>query len=213
MIEVDRERVALVEDFIDANPDEFSIIKYMEENHLFEGRLDKGDSINSKCPFHEDMNPSFFVSVSRNKYNCFSCGKQGGYVRFVTSCINEIDKMEMSYYDVLDEVLKKHIGMRNMLGFCTIFKSVHHLPSGYTRPIYNIRKENIPYSYSELYNFMQERGYCSEPQIVYAILSMQQGRNPNKILQSLHEDGKMKEVIKGKEIDIMNLLSDDDEGD
>ena len=35
------------------------------------------------CPFHEDKNPSFYVSPSKNICHCFVCGKGGNPISFV----------------------------------------------------------------------------------------------------------------------------------
>ncbi|HPF08436.1 MAG TPA: DNA primase, partial [Candidatus Cloacimonadota bacterium] len=41
------------------------------------------------CPFHNDTNPSFYVSQPKQIYKCFACGKAGNVITFV----QEYDKL------------------------------------------------------------------------------------------------------------------------
>ena len=45
----------------------------------------KKSGVNYKglCPFHEDKNPSFYVSPTKNICHCFVCGKGGNPISFV----------------------------------------------------------------------------------------------------------------------------------
>ncbi len=42
-----------------------------------------GKSFFGLCPFHNDKNPSFSVTPSKNEWHCFGCGKGGDVIRFV----------------------------------------------------------------------------------------------------------------------------------
>ncbi|OYD26690.1 DNA primase catalytic core [Mycoplasma testudineum] len=45
--------------------------------------VSKGGSHIGLCPFHTDSNPSFSVKDSIGIFNCFSCNKKGGIIKFV----------------------------------------------------------------------------------------------------------------------------------
>ena len=44
----------------------------------------KGKEFAGLCPFHDDKNPSMFVSPAKQIYKCFSCGAGGDVFTFVT---------------------------------------------------------------------------------------------------------------------------------
>lgn len=54
------------------------------------------------CPFHEDRNPSFYVSPAKNICKCFSCGEGGTPIHFV------MKHEQMTYYEALKYLAKKY---------------------------------------------------------------------------------------------------------
>ncbi|RKY01835.1 DNA primase, partial [Candidatus Poribacteria bacterium] len=42
-----------------------------------------GKSYRGLCPFHNDRNPSFFVSPDKQLFYCFGCGVGGTVIHFV----------------------------------------------------------------------------------------------------------------------------------
>lgn len=54
------------------------------------------------CPFHEDRNPSFYVSPGKQIYKCFSCGVSGDVFKFVM----ELDKI--GFADTVVELARRY---------------------------------------------------------------------------------------------------------
>ncbi|MDR1436920.1 MAG: DNA primase, partial [Candidatus Symbiothrix sp.] len=54
------------------------------------------------CPFHEDRSPSFYVSPSKNRCKCFSCGEGGTPIHFV------MKHEQLSYPEALKFLAKKY---------------------------------------------------------------------------------------------------------
>ncbi len=62
----------------------------------------RGSSLLGLCPFHNEKTPSFNVSVSRNIYKCFGCGKGGNALNFM------MEAQQMSYVEALKYLAKKY---------------------------------------------------------------------------------------------------------
>ena len=45
--------------------------------------IKKGKNYVSKCPFHDDTNPSMSISPERKMFKCFVCGTGGSAISFV----------------------------------------------------------------------------------------------------------------------------------
>ena len=61
-----------------------------------------GTNYKGLCPFHDDRNPSFMVSPSKNICKCFVCGKGGTPVGFL------MEHEQMTYPDALRWLAKKY---------------------------------------------------------------------------------------------------------
>ena len=62
----------------------------------------RGSSLLGLCPFHNEKTPSFNVSVSRNIYKCFGCGKGGNALNFM------MEAQQMTYVEALKYLAKKY---------------------------------------------------------------------------------------------------------
>ncbi len=54
------------------------------------------------CPFHDDRNPSFYVSPSKNICKCFSCGEGGSPIHFI------MKHETLNYYEALKYLARKY---------------------------------------------------------------------------------------------------------
>ena len=62
----------------------------------------KGSNYKGCCPFHNDSNPSFYVSTVKEVWKCFSCGKGGhGAVSYL------MEKEGMTYMEALRSLAKR----------------------------------------------------------------------------------------------------------
>lgn len=62
----------------------------------------KGVDYVGSCPFHDEKTPSFTVSVSKNIYKCFGCGKSGDGITFL------MEHEKLSYADSIKWVANKN---------------------------------------------------------------------------------------------------------
>lgn len=54
------------------------------------------------CPFHEDNNPSLYVSPAKNIFKCFACGEGGAPIHFI------MKHEQLSYLEALKYLAKKY---------------------------------------------------------------------------------------------------------
>ena len=61
--------------------DKTSIVEYIEKN--WAPLKKSGSNFLTRCPFHDDTNPSMSVNDSKGLYHCFSCKAGGNLITFV----------------------------------------------------------------------------------------------------------------------------------
>jgi hypothetical protein len=83
----------------------------------------QGDSkIKASCVFDDaDAVPSFFVDFSKNIYHCFSCGRAGGYIKFVRDYLFVHDGIKLSYTQTIERILTDNPDIQNATGVTTIY--------------------------------------------------------------------------------------------
>lgn len=62
----------------------------------------RGQNYIGLCPFHQDRNPSFYVSPSKNICKCFSCGEGGSPLNFI------MKHEQLSWVDAIRYLAKKY---------------------------------------------------------------------------------------------------------
>lgn len=62
----------------------------------------RGVNLVGLCPFHEDRNPSFYVSPTKNICKCFACGEGGSPIHFI------MKHEQLSYYEALKYLARKY---------------------------------------------------------------------------------------------------------
>jgi DNA primase len=62
----------------------------------------RGVNLVGLCPFHEDRNPSFYVSPAKNICKCFACGEGGPPIHFI------MKHEQLSYYEALKYLARKY---------------------------------------------------------------------------------------------------------
>lgn len=77
------------------------------------------------CPFHgNDEDPSLGVTRDGHGFNCFGCGRKGGYIKFRMYWEQIVNGRPVSYNDIIEEILHERVDLCSELGFTTIFSSI-----------------------------------------------------------------------------------------
>ncbi|MEG1582699.1 MAG: CHC2 zinc finger domain-containing protein, partial [Cetobacterium sp.] len=61
-----------------------------------------GANYKGLCPFHQDSNPSFVVSPSKNICKCFVCGAGGNPIKFYS------EYKKISFVEAVEDLAKKY---------------------------------------------------------------------------------------------------------
>ncbi|MEK7453147.1 MAG: DNA primase [Patescibacteria group bacterium] len=114
-----------------------------------------GSSFRAICPFHNEHSPSFFVSSSKQIFNCFGCGKGGDIFKFV---------MEMEGIEFVDalRILAKQAGVE--------LKKVNKEEQSEKSILQDISVDAARYFYKNLHSvegesalkYLEERGILKE---------------------------------------------------
>jgi DNA primase len=160
----------------------------------------EGNNYKAVCPFHPDRNPSLYVSPAKKIWKCFGCGKGGDVIKFVA------EYEGISYYQASIKLAEKY-GIE-------IPKDIINIKSEFEKYVYALNRVKEFYK-KALPNFKKARDYLIKERKLstYSIEEFEIGYAPNdnsliefakkeNILDLLIELGHIKEVEKGKYIDL-----------
>ena len=97
--------------------------------------IKSGREITSLCPFHKEQNRSFAVNLDTGKYKCFSCGKEGNYINFISELENILTA------DAYKKILKEN-GMykeNSNIPFLEKYARDKKLPMEYLTKIFDLK--------------------------------------------------------------------------
>lgn len=187
--QVNKEYLNKVRDYIRNDKATYTFEKFFKDNNLLEGSIDNGNEIKIKCPFHTDETPSLGVNKVKKVYNCFSCGRGGDYVNFLKEYKKEIEGYNISFYRLLDNILKSDAVMRGILGINSIYiqqlavKDFNNFKK--RKPNLIKDKKYEPTTFIELYKSIKKLN-LTEEQLIETVYQAQLGWTPIQIWKNLH---------------------------
>lgn len=116
------------------------------------------------CPFHDDVNPSVIIDLSKGRWYCFGCGKSGDARKFVS-------EMERKYHNSND--------LESAIKFNKILKSKKCSDIKISRAIKHYKRPNKKALYIEAYDY-------------YHCLSKIDWRAPSEVEEINHSRSYMK---------------------
>ncbi|UDG83139.1 DNA primase [Candidatus Vallotia lariciata] len=99
-----------------------------------------GANFSGLCPFHNEKNPSFTISPTKQFYHCFGCGVHGTVISFLMqyqglTFPKAVDELAQSIgFAVPHETTPEEYSVRNLLGL----ENSGNLPSTSPRPTYTL---------------------------------------------------------------------------
>jgi len=150
--------------------DKTSIVEYIEKN--WAPLKKSGSNFLTRCPFHDDTNPSMSVNDSKGLYHCFSCKAGGNLITFVKEFKN------LNSSEAIDEIcdffnIKIKISKTNFkedLSFKNdLYKINEHISKLYNEFLLKSKNSKDALAY------LKERGFDKKD-----ILENNLGFSPNK---------------------------------
>lgn len=182
---IDQERVAQLVKLIIESP------KYTIENALRDYGLLKGEApgypqFMIPCPFHEDAAPSMNINIERDMYQCFSCGEGGGYFKFLMTYSEKVKGIKISYYNLLERLLKDSPQLQAQLGFRSIY--VQEFSKVIDLKIPRFNKTNVveyPTTFRGVINAIKKDRSKGMEDKIRAIALIQHGLTPTAIYEDI----------------------------
>lgn len=195
MLTVNKDLAKKVADTIDDMASEssnsiYTFYSFCEKHKLFSDK-DKRlgtDEYFICCPFHTDDSPSLGLSEGKRRWHCFSCDRSGRFPNFVLEYAKEIEGRDVTYYQILNEMLASDQELQRRVGASTVY--VQEKPQdAFTGAAYHRFKlqKSLPKTYPEVAT-MFLRKKVSQEQIILALMQMQSGISPELIYSSIIEN-------------------------
>lgn len=88
---------------------------------MIQGKSERrGDDVLISCPFHSDSTPSCHLNDGMWAYNCFGC-RGGNFLNFRHRFLTEVVGEEISWYQMIDRMLREDAILSAKLGYGTIY--------------------------------------------------------------------------------------------
>lgn len=180
---VDDERFKKASEYFNSK---LSFEDFLKDNGLLEGHEHSYTTINMKCPFHADSNPSLKIDTQRNVYKCFSGGcTSGNLIKFMS----EYDKIVLhgtkGYFGTLENLLRKDMEAQRVLGFRSIYEDAWGLDALRRNGIKKLKiTKSEPKNFLELSNYIRQFG--SHQDKIEAIKLMQDNLDASVIYTMLY---------------------------
>lgn len=167
----------------------------------------RGSNYLASCPFHEDRNPSFSVSQSKQIYKCFSCGRGGNIFGFLQEIESisfpqaVIKAAELSNIAISSEYLQGQYNEQKSNKFSHLFDIHQKVADFYHYYLVNTRNGQEALNYLEGRSLKIETlkeftiGLAPAKQEILIQYLMEQGFNENQLVETgifyLTDQGKL----------------------
>lgn len=133
---------------------------FLKDNGLLEDSEINYTTINMKCPFHADSNPSLKIDTERNLYKCFSGGcTAGNLIKFMSEYDKIVLQGTKGYFGTLETLLRKDVEAQRVLGFNSIYEDSLDLNTLRRDGIKRLKiSKSEPKNFLELSNYIRQFG-------------------------------------------------------
>ncbi len=220
---VNKEVLDNVIQFVNNSPD-YSFKKFLGENNLLSGYNERGNDFWVRCPFHLDENASCSFNDTTHGFHCFSCGRSGNYIKFVSMYKSEKLGNTTNFYAEAEKILKSDPSMQALIGNNTIYQKESEIDSYEKLPHLDVAKTDaydlyVPDSFVGLSKLMIAKK-CSLQEIKKMISLMQHDVPVQEIYKEVFEKSvssraevssafSSMESLQKPTLDLDELLSDD----
>lgn len=199
---LNEESVKLVVDYVQSNYKIEEVLK--DYNLIGADETGSSSSLVISCLKKAERTPSLKINLDLNIFKCFSCGASGNIISFKTYCERELKRRNVTYYSIMEEMLKKDKEMQLRLGINTIFMNVTPTMQDIIRlnamKSTSFKNANFkPKNFLELSRILKQRTNNIDV-LITAISLMESGVPPDKILDLVLNEDKKESSLSQKDI-------------